>query len=74
MNILRKRGKHLIFYLFNGLIFVFDGEKSRFFDDLGLLIVCWGLREWLITSPMEMNDFYRCVKAHLQKFYIVLEV
>jgi hypothetical protein len=53
-----KRDKHLIFYLFNVLIFVFNGEKSRFFDDLGLLVVRWGCREWPITGPAETNDFH----------------
>jgi hypothetical protein len=74
MNGLRKRGKHLIFYLFNGLIFVFDGKKSRFFDDLGLLVVRWGRREWPIMGPAEINDFRRCVKVHSWKFHTVLEV
>jgi hypothetical protein len=74
MNGLHKRGKHLIFYLFNGLIFVFDGKKSRLFDDLGLLVVCWGRRKWPITSPTEINDFHRCIKAHSQKLHTLLEV
>jgi hypothetical protein len=74
MIILCKRGKNLIFYLFNGLIFVFDGKKSRFFDHLGLLVVRWGQREWPITGPVEIKDFHRCIKAHLCKFRTIFEV
>jgi hypothetical protein len=50
-----KRGNHLILYLFNELIFVFDGKKSRFFDDLGLLDMRWGRREWPIMGPVEIK-------------------
>ena len=74
MNGLCKIGNHLIFCLFNGLTFVFYGKKSRFFDDLGLLVVCWGCREWPIIGPVGINDFRRCVQEHSQKFHTVFEV
>jgi hypothetical protein len=65
--------RYFIFFPFNGLKFVFGGQKMIFWVIFGPIGMRWGHRKWPILGPVEIKDFRRCPTAHRKKSHIVTE-
>jgi hypothetical protein len=73
MNDFLENSKSFIFFLFNGLKFVFGGQKIIFWAIFGLVGVRWGRHRWPISGPIEIKDFLMCPMARLWKSRTVTE-
>jgi hypothetical protein len=73
-NDFHENSKIFIFFLFNGLTFVFGGQKMIFWEIFGSVGVRRGRRRWPISGPAEIKDFHRFPMAHLRKYRTVTEV